>query len=64
MTIRDYVLKHYPNRFKKKTVFRDGKGKLIKTEIKDIEPIITEGEVCWYISNHKDASPLILSKKI
>lgn len=59
--VREYVLKNYPNTFKKKEVLRDGKGKLVKTTFHDVEPIINIKGTHIEVSNHKDASPIILS---
>ena len=59
--MREQILKDYPGLFKKKVVTRV-KGKIVSSKIVEMEPIITEGDACWYVQNHKDASPLILSK--
>lgn len=62
--VKQYVLKHYPNMFKKKTVIRDGRGKITKTTYTDIDPIVVDMDSFWMVKNHKDASPIILSKNI
>ena len=61
--IREYVLKNYPKRFKKRSYTMDQKGKKTwKTTI--VEPIIMDCGSHWDIRNHPTAGPLILSKNI
>lgn len=62
--VKDYAKKKYPNRFKKTTVFRDGKGKIIKRDAVELEPIIEDCGSHYTVRNHIDASPIILSKNI
>ena len=62
--ITEYVLKNYKNLFIKKIVTRDSKGQASRPKYIELEPIITMKKNHIEIQNHKDASPLILSKNI
>jgi len=62
--IKEYVLKNYKKTFIKKIITRDGKGQKVKTSYIDLKPLITIKENHIEVQNHKDASPLILSKNI
>lgn len=62
--VKEYAKKKYPNRFKKKTVIRDGKGKIQSSEITELEPIVEDNGIFYTVRNHVDASPIILSKTI
>ena len=61
--VKEYVLKNYPRLFQKKIVTRV-KGKIVNSKVVDLPVIIEEFDSHWAIKSHKDASPLILSKKI
>lgn len=62
--VREYVLKNYPTRFKKNRVIKDSKGKVTQRIVEIMEPIIVDNGYFWAVSNHKDSSPIILSKDI
>ena len=40
--ISEYAKATYPSTFKKKTVIRDGRGKIVRTEVEDINPIVID----------------------
>ena len=61
--VKDYALKNYPKLFKKKVTTRN-KGRIVSVDYKDTDCIVVDGGCCWYVFNHVDASPLILSKNI
>lgn len=62
--VKAYALKNYPNIFNPKIVTRDGKGKIDKVYIKNIDPIVVDCDTHWCVSTSVTASPIILSKDI
>lgn len=61
--VKDYALTRYPKLFKKKVVTRV-KGRITNSKVIDLPIIVSDGGNHWRVSNHIDASPLILSKQI
>ena len=63
--VKEYALANYKKLFKKVKITRvKVKGKIVSREVIDLDPIIVDGGNHWRVSNHIDASPLILSKGI
>ena len=61
--VKAYALANYPKLFKKKIITRL-KGRITNTTVVDLPVIVVDGGNHWRVSNHRDASPLILSKNI
>ena len=61
--VKEYALANYKKLFKKVKITRL-KGKIVSREVIDLDPIVVDGGNHWRVSNHIDASPLILSKGI
>jgi len=62
--IKEYAIKNYKRNFIKKIITRDSKGKIIRRQFIDLEPIISIKETHIEIKNNIDASPIILNKNI
>jgi|TARA_B100001559_G_C16467044_1_gene607076 hypothetical protein len=62
--IKEYALKNYKKTFIKKVITRDSKGKIIRRQFIDLEPIVSIKDNHIEVKNHIDASPIILSKNI
>tara|TARA_B100001173_G_scaffold273631_1_gene252762 strand:+ start:260 stop:472 length:213 start_codon:yes stop_codon:yes gene_type:complete len=62
--IKEYALKNYKKTFIKKVIIRDSKGKIIRRQFIDLEPIVSIKDNHIEVKNHIDASPIILSKNI
>tara|TARA_B100000029_G_scaffold484200_1_gene536145 strand:+ start:3268 stop:3480 length:213 start_codon:yes stop_codon:yes gene_type:complete len=62
--IKEYALKNYKKTFIKKVTTRDAKGKIIRRQFIDLEPIILIKDNHIEVKNNIDASPIILSKNI
>ena len=61
--IAEYAKKTYPQRFRKVKLTRV-KGKIVNREVIHLDPIVVDGGSHWRVSNHHDASPIILSKQV
>ena len=62
--IKDYAKNTYKRTFTTKKTIRNEKGKIVRTETIEIDPIVRDCDSHWAVYTHLDASPIILSKNV
>ena len=62
--IKQYAKDTYKRTFTTKKVIRDAKGKIARTEVSEVDPIVVDCDSHWAVYAHVDASPIILSKNV